>query len=64
VYIATSGAALESQAALIAAASVGVVVGTFAGVPTLRRIPERVYRPLVGVLLILLGLSLLLLHNR
>jgi len=58
VYVATSGAALASQAALIAAASAGVVVGTFVGVPVLRRIPERVYRPLVGILLVLLGLSL------
>ncbi len=64
VYVAVSGAALAAHAALILASSAGVVIGTFAGVPLLRRIPDGVYRPLVGVLLVLLGISLLALPGR
>jgi uncharacterized membrane protein YfcA len=40
-------------------ASIGVTVGTFAGVPILSRIPESTYRRLVGGLLVLLGIGLL-----
>jgi uncharacterized membrane protein YfcA len=36
----------------------GVVVGTFVGVPLLGRIPPRLYRQMVGFLLVVLGLSL------
>jgi uncharacterized membrane protein YfcA len=39
--------------------SIGVIVGTFLGVPVLSRIPESLYRRLVGGLLLLLGISLL-----
>jgi uncharacterized membrane protein YfcA len=60
VYIATSGNDLARHAGLIAVASGGVILGTFIGVPLLSRIPEKLYRPLVGVLLVILGGSLLL----
>lgn len=38
--------------------SLAVAVGTFLGVPVLERIPERVYRRLIGLLLVLLGSAL------
>jgi uncharacterized membrane protein YfcA len=40
------------------AIAVGVTIGTFLGIPTLRRIPEPLYRRLVGGLLLTLGLGL------
>lgn len=56
VYLTTQGAELAIHAALIAAAVVGVLVGTFIGIGALRRVPERVFRPSVGALLVLLAL--------
>jgi uncharacterized membrane protein YfcA len=41
----------------------GVTVGTFLGVPILGRIPESVYRRLVGVLLVVLGIGLFVLSR-
>jgi uncharacterized membrane protein YfcA len=60
VYLTVSGPALRTQLLLIGVASAGVVVGTFAGVPVLSRLPEAGYRRLIGVLLVLLGLGLLI----
>jgi uncharacterized membrane protein YfcA len=56
VYLATQGAELAPHAPLIALLAAGAVIGTFAGGWTLRRIPELVFRRLVGVLLLALGL--------
>ena len=56
IYLATQGAALAPHASLIALASVAVVVGTLLGVWLLRSVPDRVFRPAVGVLLIALAL--------
>ena len=60
VYIATSSHVIAEQFPLVTAASAGVVIGTFIGVPVLRRLPEHVYRPMVGLLLVLLGASLVI----
>lgn len=60
VYLATSGDAILSQVPLVLVASSGVVAGTYAGVPLLRRVPVRLYRPLLGWLLAALGVSLML----
>jgi uncharacterized protein len=59
IYLATSGAVLASTVELWLAAAAGAVVGTFIGVPILGRIPEPIYRQLIGALLVLLGISLL-----
>jgi uncharacterized membrane protein YfcA len=56
VYLVTQGAALVSLAPLIALATAGVVAGTLGGGMALRRIPELVFRRVVGVLLLLLGI--------
>ena len=36
----------------------GVTAGTFIGVPILGRIPDSAYRPLVGALLLVLGIGM------
>ena len=58
IYLLASRSTLAATVPLWLAASAGVTVGTFAGVPFLRRIPEPLYRRLIGGLLLLLGLSL------
>ena len=55
VYLIADGAALRQMTPLIAAATIGGVVGTLAGEPILRRISPAVFRTLVGALLVLLG---------
>ena len=40
-------------------ASVGVVIGTFAGGPILHRIPESVFRRLIAIVLLVLGAVML-----
>ena len=55
VYIATQGAELASLWPLIVLLAVGAVIGTFAGQWTLRRMPEPVFRRVVGGLLLGLG---------
>jgi uncharacterized membrane protein YfcA len=59
VYIVTERAGLLSLWPLIAIASVGVVVGTLTGMRLLRHVPERLFRPVVAVLLLALGLWML-----
>ena len=59
IYLVTSGPVLASTAPLWLAASAGAVIGTFIGVPMLGRIPEPVYRQLIGALLVVLGITLL-----
>jgi uncharacterized protein len=58
IYILSAGPVISRTRAIWMTASVGVVIGTFIGVPLLRRIPEPMYRRLVGLLLLLLGISL------
>jgi uncharacterized membrane protein YfcA len=60
VYLMKRGAVLAAEIPLILTASLGVVIGTFIGVPLLGRIPAKAYRPVIGGLLVLLGVSLLL----
>lgn len=55
VYVATQGGELAAQAPLIGVLAIGAILGTFAGGWTLRRLPEPVFRRVVGVLLMLLG---------
>jgi uncharacterized membrane protein YfcA len=44
----------------VVAATVGVLLGTLAGVRVLKRIPERVFRPAVFILITALGAYMLL----
>jgi hypothetical protein len=59
VYVASSGADIVRVWPTIAVLTAGVVVGTISGAPLLRRLPDTVFRRLLSVLLILLGLSLI-----
>src|SRR5437660_2839690 len=56
VYLLTQGSDLAAQGPLIAVLAVGAIVGTLAGGWTLRRLPEPIFRRVLGVLLVLLGL--------
>jgi uncharacterized membrane protein YfcA len=58
IYFLSAGPVIAGNRRLWIAASVGVTIGTFLGVPVLGRIPESTYRRLVGGLLLLLGVSL------
>jgi uncharacterized membrane protein YfcA len=60
VYLAAASNVLSANLGTIAWLSVGVTVGTLAGVPLLGRIPGLTYRRLVGGLLLVLGAALLL----
>jgi uncharacterized protein len=59
IYVMTAGSTIADAARVWLVASAGVTVGTVIGVPLLGRIPEPIYRRLVGGLLLVLGLSLL-----
>jgi uncharacterized membrane protein YfcA len=58
IYVFMRGPVLEATVPLWLAGTVGVVIGTFIGVPLLSRIPTERYRQMVGGLLVALGLSL------
>jgi uncharacterized membrane protein YfcA len=60
IYVHLRGDLLAEAAPLWLAGVIGVVVGTFIGVPILGRISPPLYRRLVGGLLVLLGLGLAL----
>jgi uncharacterized protein len=64
IYFVTAGSVIADSLRLLLLMSAGVTVGTFIGVPILGRIPESVYRPLVGVLLVALGVSMVVLASR
>lgn len=56
VYLVTEFSGILSAWPLLVAAIIGVLFGTFWGVRLLRRIPERIYRKLLDVLILALGL--------
>lgn len=60
VYIWTEGRSLIPLWPEIVAAVAGVLLGTVLGVRVLRRIPERVFRPSVSILIAALGVYMLL----
>jgi uncharacterized membrane protein YfcA len=60
IYLITSRPAITANVGLWLAASAGAVIGTFLGTPILGRIPEPIYRQVVGGMLVVLGLSLLI----
>lgn len=57
VYLVSEGRALLGFGPLLAAATVGGIAGTFVGMTVLRRIPERIFRPVVSALILALGLA-------
>jgi len=59
VYVWTEWRALAALWPTLAAATAGVLAGTIVGVRVLRRIPERIFRTSVSVLVIVLGLYML-----
>jgi uncharacterized membrane protein YfcA len=58
IYFFSAGEVIARATHLWVAASVGVTIGTFVGVPLLKWIPEPIYRRLLGGLLVLLGVAL------
>lgn len=61
IYLLSAGSIIAANTRLWMVIAAGVTIGTFIGVPILSRIPEGVYRRLVGGLLLALAVSLLLL---
>ncbi len=59
IYFLSAGSVITHATRLWMIVSIGVTIGTFLGVPLLSRIPEWMYRRVVGGLLLLLGISLL-----
>jgi uncharacterized membrane protein YfcA len=59
IYAATSGTEIVSRLPTVVALTVGVIVGTILGTPVLRRLPDAVFRRLLSVLLIALGVALI-----
>ncbi|HEU4937820.1 MAG TPA: sulfite exporter TauE/SafE family protein [Vicinamibacterales bacterium] len=55
VYVITEHARLIALAPLLAIASVGAVIGTFAGARLLKKIPPHLFRTIVGGLVLALG---------
>jgi uncharacterized membrane protein YfcA len=55
VYLVTQGADIAPRWPLIALLAIGAVAGTLLGERTLRRMSETVFRQVVGVLLLVLG---------
>jgi uncharacterized membrane protein YfcA len=60
VYLVTDTAALARLWPTMAIATIGVVIGTLFGERLLARVPEQRFRMVVGILLLLLGVSFLI----
>ena len=60
VYLLTTGAEVLEQWPLVLLLTVGVLVGTVVGAPILKRLPDAVFRRLLALLLIVLGVALVL----
>lgn len=58
VYVATNGPDLVANAGFILLLAASTIVGTFFGAPVLRRLPERRFRQVLAVALVLLGAAL------
>ncbi len=60
VYVATQWHEIGQQWMLMLIASIGVVAGTLAGKSLLQKIPERVFRTVVYVIILALGIAMFL----
>jgi uncharacterized membrane protein YfcA len=58
IYLYARGPAFAGAVPLWTIACAGVTIGTLIGVPVLGRIPETAYRPILGALLLMLGISM------
>lgn len=58
VYLATQGTAIAAQWPVVTVATAGVLIGTHFGTRVLQRIPERLFRTLVSLLILALGIAL------
>ncbi|HET9369123.1 MAG TPA: sulfite exporter TauE/SafE family protein [Vicinamibacterales bacterium] len=59
IYLYYAGPAIAAKARLAALITTAALVGTYVGIKVLARLDQRVYRRLVGVLLLILGAWLL-----
>ena len=59
VYVVTNGQDLSANARSLVILTVGAVVGTLFGAPILRRLPEALFRRVLAVALVALGIALL-----
>jgi uncharacterized protein len=60
VYLATQGAAIATLWPALAIATAGVIFGTLMGRRALEKIPERVFRRIVGAIILALGVYMLI----
>ena len=60
LYLATAGQEMADAWPIVLVATAGALVGTLAGVPVLRQLPEAVFRMSLAVLLLALGIGLIL----
>jgi uncharacterized membrane protein YfcA len=60
VYVASQWEGMQATLALSLISTAGTLIGTWAGTRWLRRIPEAVFKRVVAILLILLGLAMFL----
>jgi uncharacterized protein len=58
IYVLSAGDVIARAAPIWLVASLGVILGTFLGVPVLTRIPEATYRRILGGLLLVLSSTL------
>ena len=59
VYLATQGREIMPLWPLVAAATAGTLAGTWLGGPLLRRVPDRIFRRVVSVVILILGVAML-----
>jgi uncharacterized membrane protein YfcA len=55
IYLASDGATIAANGRFVVILAAGAIVGTFFGAPVLRRLPERTFRRVLAVVLIVLG---------
>ncbi len=60
VYVWTSGRELVNRSPVIGVATAGVLIGTLAGEKLLGRIPEPIFRRIVSLALLILGIAMLM----
>jgi uncharacterized membrane protein YfcA len=58
IYLVTAGSDIARLLPLVGLLTAAVLVGTIAGAPILRRLPDAIFRRLLAILLIILGVSL------
>ena len=64
VYVATAYQDIAVQWRFVVLATLGVVAGTLLGKPLLQRIPQRIYRAIVSLIIFALGISMFIVPSR